>query len=166
MQQDSSLLLIDHHDDNSSRSLRNKVTTTLTTSTTLSHYYLTHYYSVPNLQQPVIALLRDNLSTLLHNNLITLFGSVRLDNGSLTSNITTSIISTLIYILLLLTGCLQLLELLNLSLLNPVIKLNNNLLTTVIIFQSVESTGSMIFRYVTVSYLLPPLLTINRYTVI
>lgn len=126
---------------------------------------ITHYCSVPNLLQCVTALLRDNLSTLLHNNLITLFGSVRLDNGSLTSNITTSIISYT-NILLLLTGCLQLLGLLNLSLLNPVIKLNNNSLITVIILQSVESTGSMVYRYVTVSYLLPPLLTTNRYTVI
>ena len=126
---------------------------------------ITHYYSVPNLLQCVTALLRDNLSTLLHNNLITLFGSVRLDNGSLTSNITTSIISHT-NILLLLTGCLQLLELLNLSLLNPVIKLNNNSLITAISLQSVESTGSMVYRYVTVSYLLPPLLTTNRYTVI
>ena len=126
---------------------------------------ITHYCSVPNLLQCVTALLRDNLSTLLHNNLITLFGSVRLDNGSLTSNITTSIISYT-NILLLLTGCLQLLGLLNLSLLNLVIKLNNNSLITAIILQSVESTGSMVYRYVTVSYLLPPLLTTNRYTVI
>ena len=126
---------------------------------------ITHYCSVPNLLQCVTALLRDNLSTLLHNNLITLFGSVRLDNGSLTSNITTSIISHT-NIFLLLTGCLQLLGLLNLFLLNPVIKLNNNSLITAISLQSVESTGSMVYRYVTVSYLLPPLLTTNRYTVI
>ena len=126
---------------------------------------ITHYCSVRSLLQCVTALLRDNLSTLLHNNLITLFGSVRLDNGSLTSNITTSIISHT-NILLLLTGCLQLLELLNLSLLNPVIKLNDNSLITVIILQSMESTGSMVYRYVTVSYILPPLLTTNRYTAI
>ena len=50
--------------------------------------------------------------------------------------------------------------------LNPVIKLNNNSLITVIILQSVESTGSMVYRYVTVSNLLPPLLTTNRYTAI
>ena len=132
----------------------------------MSHYYLTCYYSVLILLQPVMAPLRDNLFTLLLNNLITLFGSVRLDNGSLTSNITTSIISILIYVLLLLTGCLQLLGLLNLFLLNLVIKLNNNSLINAIILQSVESTGLMVFRYVTASYLLPPLLTTNRYTVI
>ena len=122
---------------------------------------ITHYYSVLNLLQCVTALLRDNLSTLLHNNLITLFGSVRLDNGSLTSNITTFIISHT-NILLLLTGCLLLLELLNLFLLNPVIKLNNNSLITAISLQSVKPTGSMVYRYVTVSYLLPPLLTTNK----
>jgi len=97
MQEDNSLLLTAHHNSNSSSSLRTKVTTTLTISNILYHYYLTHYYSIPNLLQSVIVLLRDNLSTLLYNNLITLFGSVTLDNGSLTSNITTSIIYILIY---------------------------------------------------------------------
>ena len=101
--------------------------------------------------QSVIALLRDRPSTLLHDNLITFFGFVRLDNGSLTSNITTSIISILIQLFLLLTGCLWPLELINPSLLKPVIKFNSNSLITVINLQSVESTGSMVCRYVDVS---------------
>ena len=101
-QQDSSLLLTNPHSSSSS-SLRTKVTTALN----IANYIYTvsiiiHCYSVPDLLQPVIALLRDNLPTLLCNNLVTMrvaqFGYAWQDNGSLISNNTIYIISILIYV--------------------------------------------------------------------